>query len=85
MLRDFYENWPLWGGGGEGMGKNLAWLEIYSIVPKGHKENPEQVNGDYLSNVYNWATLALFNRLSVLLVQATLTPLNNVATIYQSA
>ena len=28
-------------------GRNLVWLLIYSIVQKGHKENPDQVNGDY--------------------------------------
>ena len=33
---------------GEGWGKNSCWLVIYSIVRKRHKENPEQVNGDYL-------------------------------------
>ena len=28
-------------GGGEEWGKNLAWSEIYSIVWKRNKENPE--------------------------------------------
>ena len=28
-------------------GKNFAWSEIYSIIQKRHKENPNQVNGDY--------------------------------------
>ena len=27
------------------------WLLIYSTVQKGHKENPEQANGDYYFNV----------------------------------
>ena len=36
------EKW-MWGW------RNLVWLLIYSTVWKGHKENPDQVNGDYLS------------------------------------
>ena len=31
-----------WGGG-----KISVWSLIYSIVQKRHKENPDQVNGDY--------------------------------------
>ena len=36
-------------GGGEEWGKNLAWSEIYSIVWKRHKENPEKAKGDYFA------------------------------------
>ena len=32
-----------------GEGRNLVRSQIYSIVPKGHKENPDQANGDYCS------------------------------------
>ena len=39
------QNVENWIGGGW---KNLVRSPIYSIVQKGHKENPDQVNVDYL-------------------------------------
>ena len=40
------ENWT-------GGWRNLVWSVIYSIVRKRHKENPDQVNGDYFLRLKN--------------------------------
>ena len=46
-------------------GRNLVWSLIYSIVRKGHKENLDQVIGDYYFEIQPhlkrfWTTLNRF-------------------------